>query len=254
MSGLRDALALLTRIPVARDEPDGRSSAGVIPWFPVVGAAIGLAVAGTYAAATLVLPPLVSAAMAVATGVVLTGGFHEDGLADTTDAVGGSFDRREALRILRDPRLGTYGVVAVVLSVVIRVAALASLSTTAAAALLPVAHALSRAAAAGVLAAVRPGAEDGLGARYGRTTTRMDLVPAIGIALILAAVALGPWTAVVVAVAAGAAFVAGWIPIRRLGGITGDVLGAVQQAVEAAVLVAGSALVARGGWSVPWWG
>jgi adenosylcobinamide-GDP ribazoletransferase len=253
VSGLRRAVALLTRIPVARDQAeDGHP--GVVPWFPVVGAAIGLAVAGIYAVATLVLPPLVASAIAVAGGVVLTGGFHEDGLADTTDAVGGSFDRREALRIIRDPRLGTYGAVAVVLSVVIRVAALASLSTSAAVALLPVAHGLSRAAAAGALAAVRPAAEDGLGATYWRTSTRTAAALAIGIALILAAVALGPWAAVVVAVAAGAAFVAGWVPIRRLGGMTGDVLGAVQQAVEAAVLVAGTALVVRGWGSVPWWG
>jgi adenosylcobinamide-GDP ribazoletransferase len=254
VSGLRSAVALLTRIPIAGAGRDGGPAARAVRWFPVVGAAIGLAVAGAYAGAALVLPSPVAAAIAVAAGVVLTGGFHEDGLADTAEAVGGSFDRDEAIRILRDPRLGTYGVLALVLSVVIRTTALASLTAAAAAALLPVAHGVSRAAVAGVLAAVRPAAEDGMGASYGRAVTRRDVVPALGFALILAGLALGPWAPAVAGLAVVAALVATRGPVRRLGGITGDVLGAVQQAVEVVVLVAGAALVERGWWSVPWWG
>lgn len=253
MSGLRRAVALLTRFPVAAADDDAAFPTRAVRWFPVVGVLVGLTVAGTYAAAILVLPPAVAAAVAVAAGVLLTGAFHEDGLADTMDAVGGSFTREEALRILRDPRHGTYGVAAIVLSLLVRTAALASLTASAAVALVPVAHAVSRAVAVGVLAAIPPAREEGMGAAFGRATNRRDLIPAVGVAVAVSLAAVGPWSAVLVGAAVGGALLAAWPAVRRLGGITGDVLGAVQQAGEVAVLVTGSALLLQDWWSFPWW-
>ena len=253
MNGLRSAVAFLTRFPVAAAGDDATLPPEAVRWFPVVGALVGLAVAGLYAVAILVLSPAAAAATAVAAGVLLTGAFHEDGLADTMDAVGGSFTREDALRILRDPRHGTYGVAAIVLSLLVRSAALASLTASAAVALVPVAHAVSRAVAVGVVAAIPPAGEDGMGAAFGRAVGRRDLIPAFGFALAVSLAAVGPWAAAVLGAAVAGALLAAWPAVRRLGGITGDVLGAVQQAGEIAVLVTGSALFLQDWWSFPWW-
>ena len=153
MRGLRAAVAFLTRVPVgSADDDPGRS----VPWFPVVGALVGLVVAGLYAGALQLLPALPAAAIAVAAGVLLTGAFHEDGLADTADALG-AWEPEEARRILKDPTHGTYGVSALVLVLVTRVGALSALGGWAALAVLPAAHALARAASLSMLTAVPVG-------------------------------------------------------------------------------------------------
>jgi adenosylcobinamide-GDP ribazoletransferase len=253
MSGLRAAVTFLTRLPVAGNV-EGHDPAAAARWFPVVGILVGLAVAAAYAAAVLVLPAAVAAAAAVGLGVLITGGFHEDGLADTLDAVGGSSTRDEALRILRDPRHGTFGVVAIVLSLVIRIAAVASLGWIAALAALLAAHALSRAGVVVALTLLPPATEDGLGAAYARRVAGVDALVATAWAGVVAIGAFGPWAPVAVGAAGVGAGLAVRPAVRKLGGLTGDVLGAVQQAGEAAVLVLASALSARGWWSAPWWG
>jgi adenosylcobinamide-GDP ribazoletransferase len=254
MSGLRAAVSFLTRLPVAREDDGDREPAAAARWFPVAGALVGLAVAGAYAAAVQVLPAAVAAAAAVGLGVLLTGALHEDGLADTMDAVAGSFTRDEALQILRDPRHGTFGVVAIALSLVIRIAAVASLGAIGALAALPAAHALSRAGVVVVLTLLPAATEDGMGAAYARRVAGVDAVVATAWAGVVAIGAVGPWAPVAVGAAGIGAALAARPAVRRLGGLTGDVLGAVQQAGEAAVLVLASALSARGWWSAPWWG
>ena len=112
VTGLRGAVTFLTRVPIgyAAVEIDLARS---VPFVPVVGALVGLAVAGADIGVGAVLPRLPAAALAVTVGVVLTGALHEDGLADTADALGAR-DRADVLRILRDPAHGTYGVLALV--------------------------------------------------------------------------------------------------------------------------------------------
>jgi adenosylcobinamide-GDP ribazoletransferase len=158
MNGLRGAVALLTRVRV-RTDARPETVASSIPWFPVVGCGVGAAVAVVYILLRALLPGLPAAAAAVAAGVALTGALHEDGLGDVADAFGGSSDAKEALRILADARLGTYGVIAVTTSLLLRAGTLAALDPWAAAAALPAAHALSRAAAM-IPAAVMPAAEE----------------------------------------------------------------------------------------------
>ena len=127
MSGLRAAAVFLTRVPMGRmSSEDASDIAGALPWFPLVGALVGAVVAALYAAAREALDPLPASALAVAAGVVLTGAFHEDGLADVADAIGAS-GPEDARRILKDPTHGTYGVSALVLVLVIRVSALSTL-------------------------------------------------------------------------------------------------------------------------------
>jgi adenosylcobinamide-GDP ribazoletransferase len=246
VSGLAAAVSFLTRVPVrgARTEED---LGAAVPWFPVVGALVGLAIAGIYAAGLLVLPALPAAALATTAGALATGAFHEDGLADTADAFGSRATGAEAIRILRDPRLGTYGVLALVFVTLVRVAALAALSGTIALAAVPGAHALSRGGVVAVLLLVRAADGEGLGASYRRRVRRGPAVAGVMVALLLGAATLGWWIgAAVIAVALGAVVLA-WLAKRRIGGITGDVLGAVQQIGECAVLM----IAAAGG--AAWW-
>jgi adenosylcobinamide-GDP ribazoletransferase len=253
VSGLRTAVSLLTRVPVGRARPGSADLARAVPWFPVVGAVVGLVLAGSYAGLLLVVPPFVAAGLTLGLSLFLTGALHEDGLADTADALGGARSREDALRILNDPAHGTYGVLSIVLSVILRWAALAALDGWTAVAVLPGAHALSRGAAVALLGALRPAAEEGLGASYATATTRREVAGGVAAALAAGLVALGAWVLpAALLVALGAAMV-GMLSARRIGGITGDVLGATQQVGEVLVLLLGAAVVA-GGWPSPaWW-
>jgi adenosylcobinamide-GDP ribazoletransferase len=249
MSGLRAAAAFLTRVPVGRGQTDEATLARSVPWFPVVGGLVGLAVAGLYSAGAWVLPTLVSASLAVVGGVVLTGAFHEDGLADCADAVGG-WTPEQARRILRDPVHGTYGVLALLASVLIRVAALAALSPGQAVAALPAAHALGRGAALWALLRHPPAAGDGLGASYAARASSGAVGAGVAASLVIAAAA--GWVAAFALVCAGGALGMGRWARTRLGGLTGDVLGAIEQIGEVIVLVGAAAFAQAGIRAAPW--
>ena len=223
-----------------------------IPWFPVVGGLVGLAVAGTYAAAMLVLPPLVAAAGAVGTGVGLTGAFHEDGLADSADALG-AWDKHEARRILKDPGHGTYGIVVIVLSLVLRIGALASLGAWAGLAVLTAANALGRAAAFGLVAVIPAASEEGLGASIAAAASRRIVLVTLAVGLAIGVVTLGAWVLPAAALAGIGTWIVGALAIRKIGGVTGDVLGAAEQTSEILTLVLGAAVAARGWPGLPWW-
>src|SRR5439155_27188630 len=122
-----------TRVPARGDAPPERA----VPWLPVVGALIGALCAAVYAATRSVLTPPVAATLAVGAGVLLTGALHEDGLADVADALGAGGGRQRVPEIMKDPLHGTYGVLAIVLGVVARIAAVAGLGPAAAAVALP---------------------------------------------------------------------------------------------------------------------
>jgi adenosylcobinamide-GDP ribazoletransferase len=249
MKVLPAAVALLTRVPVRTELMRPEDLSRAVPWFPVVGAAIGLATGGAYAGGRVILPALVAASLAVGLGTLVTGAFHEDGLADSADALGGGRSREEALRILRDPRLGTFGVTALVLGLVCRIASVASLGPGPAISALVAAHALGRAAAVGVLGVLGPATGDGLGAGYGRGLRGGRVAAGLGLGVAASLMALGLWAIpAAVAAAVGAALV-GWLAARKLGGVTGDILGAAEQVAETLVLV----LAAGVGPSAAWW-
>ena len=247
----RGAVSFLTRIQTGTGTSSPESMATWVPYFPVVGALVGLSGALVYAAATVVWTPIVAASIAVAVEVVITGGFHEDGLGDGADALGAA-DPADARRILKDPRLGSFGVLAVTLGVILRIGTLASLQTWSAVAVLPAAHALARAAATSILGSA-PIAGDGLGAAYARALSSRTLVAGATAALLIAVVAIGLWAPV----AAGAcALIALWLrraASHRLGGVTGDVLGATQQCALVAVLLLASAVETQGWAPLAWW-
>jgi adenosylcobinamide-GDP ribazoletransferase len=251
VNGFLGAVSFLTRVPTRVGARRPQELAAFVPWFPVVGAGVGLAVAAVYAGASQLLPPLPAASLAVVAGVAVTGAFHEDGLGDTADAFAGGWDRDSTVRILKDPRLGTFGVLAVAASLLLRVVAVAALAPAAALAALPAAHALSRAAAVATMTALPPAAETGLGASYALALSRRRALAGAlaGLAIALALLGL---PALWAAAAAGlAGFALGRLAVRRIGGVTGDVLGAVQQLGEIMTLLVAVSAVTAGGWDSP---
>jgi adenosylcobinamide-GDP ribazoletransferase len=212
-------------------------------YFPAIGWLVGAVVAGVLAAAARLWPAPVAAVLALAAGVLLTGAFHEDGLADVADGFGGGTDRQRTLDIMKDSRVGAYAVIALVLLFGLKAAALTAL---AAAGLWPLtaavafAHVLSRwsvvtiiwrgdYARADLTSKVKP-----IGRRIsaaGMAAATVWLLPAVGLAW------WRPWWLLALPVALGLRLVlAVWFR-RRLGGYTGDCLGAAQQIIETAVLL-----------------
>ncbi len=239
LSGFAVATGFLTRIPVISNRPDGGPLAYAAWAFPLVGAGIGLIAGFVFAAAQLLgLGDLPAALLAISAGLLLTGALHEDGLADTADGLGGGHDREQKLAIMRDSRVGSFGVLALVLSVGLRAAALARIGEAVFAGLaLIAAHAASRGLIAAALRAMVPARSEGLGAVAGRPGMA-GTIAAVAIGAGIAAAALGPGRGIVAfGLAAAAVLIAALIARRQLGGYTGDVLGALQQIAEIAMLL-----------------
>jgi adenosylcobinamide-GDP ribazoletransferase len=246
------ALQFLTRIPITHTAAPA-TRAAMAPWFPVVGVVVGAAVGGTAAGLQSWLSPLAAAAVAVAIGMLLTGAFHEDGLADLSDAVAGGPTRERRLEILGDPRHGTYGVAALCASIVVRITALAALAGVGPAAALAGAvgaHALARGIAMGVIGVAPAATPEGLGASFRSDVSRSRAGATVVIAVAIASLATGWWAGPMAAAAIAAAAAVTVVAIRALGGVSGDVAGAVEQVAEVAGLLVASALAARHGL---WW-
>jgi adenosylcobinamide-GDP ribazoletransferase len=240
VSELFAAVMFLTRLPVPAWTPYapetlGRSTA----WFPVVGLIVGGIAGGAYAAAALVFPPLLSATLAIVASVLVTGALHEDALADAADGLGGGASRERALEIMKDSRVGAYGVVALVLAIVARIAALDAIGVAGPGAVvraLVAAHVLARWSSLPLLWRLpyaRPGG--GTGAPFAGNVSPVRVAVGSAIAMGIGAAMLGADIAASASAAIGVTLLAGWYFHRRLGGITGDCLGAANQVVELAV-------------------
>jgi len=211
--------------------------------FPLVGAGIGgLAGLAFLLVQLLGLGDWPAAVLAVLASIVLTGALHEDGLADTADGLIGGHDRNQRLAIMRDSRHGTFGVVALVLSALLRAAALVGIGDPIHAGLaLIAAHAASRAALPVAMFVLAPARADGLGAAAGRPSALLA-IGALAIGLLTTLAALGPMRGATAFGLAGAAiFAMGVLAHRRIGGYTGDVLGAFQQVGEIVILLTAAA-------------
>ena len=237
------ATAFFTRIPVATPAGHVEPLADASWAFPLVGAGIGGVAALAFLLAQLLrLGDWAAAVLAVLAGIVLTGALHEDGLADTADGLIGGDDRDQRLAIMRDSRQGTFGVVAIVLSVLLRVAALSEIGEPIYAGLaLIAAHAASRAALPCAMLVLAPARAEGLGAAAGQPSMPLA-VAALAIGLLVSLAALGPGRGLVAIGLAGAAmFALGVLARRCIGGYTGDVLGAFQQIGEIVMLLTAAA-------------
>lgn len=238
MRSLLAAWRFLTRIPLPGPATRAEDLAGAVGWFPLVGAAVGAAIAGAFAALARVLPEPVAAVLAVVFGLLLTGGFHEDGLSDAVDGLGGGWSSDQSLAIMKDSRIGAYGSMALVAALALRGACLLGLGERALWAF-PLAMAWGRGAISVVLRLLPPIAE-GLAkevhrrAGWGPPLLAWTLcLLAGGLAWRLGAPRLLP------AAGAALALTLAWTLYlkRRMGGHSGDLLGATAMLAEAAALL-----------------
>ncbi len=231
------ACRMLTRIPAARGTDHASPpEAASVRYYPLVGVLVGLVGAAVFAAAHAPLGAPLAALLAVAATALVTGALHEDGLADTADGIGGGRSAERALEIMRDSHIGTYGVLALILAVAVRVLVLAALPLWIGAALLVAAHGLSRWSVVLVIATARYVRDSGIASPVAGPVSSASHVLAGATAIAcLAPLAVMATPAATLGVVAGLAL--GHFAIRaafqrKLGGYTGDCLGATQQASE----------------------
>lgn len=226
-------------------ELDDGGLSGQRAGFPLIGGLVGLIGALFYLLFfTLGFPPGVAAILSLSAMVLVTGGLHEDGLADVADGFGGGRTRDDKLRIMRDSRLGSFGAIALVLSLLLRASSIAALTTPSQVAVALIASAaLSRAALPVAMATMAQARREGLAASAGRPHSARAAAGLL-VAVLIALIGMPVSTAIVAMIAA---FItsAGLLTLahRQIGGITGDVLGALQQIVECACLLAAVAMI-----------
>ncbi len=265
LRGVRAAFVFMTRVPVGGFPYSAEEWRWASAWFPLVGLVLGTICAAVW---WLVAPlgPWVAAMTVLVVSILLTGAFHEDGLADTADALGGAYDREKIFVILKDSRVGAFGALAVVISIAFRLVLLAQLGgaapgdaapaavLAAAPAALLLAHCLARVGPVWLMVAI-PYVSDA--AAKSRQVTRAGAaqgvfataIGAAGTGVVVAAglsAGGGGWGLIagINATAALAAFAAmalatalcGWRFRARAGGVTGDFLGAAEQVNEIVIL------------------
>jgi len=240
------ALQFFTRLPVpAWVGHSAQQLEQSARYFPLVGAAVGLLAAAVLWLAAQVLPLPVAVGLSMAASILVTGAFHEDGLSDFADGFGGGNTKEKMLAIMKDSRIGVYGAIALVLVLLLKYQALVELCTShslqLAAAALIAAHAVSRLMAASLMLTQRY-VRDDESARAKSVAQHMSPVSFAIALLSVTAVLFVPHAAGIsvtsLAAAMGAALLMrawlAWRLQKRLGGYTGDCLGAVQQLSELA--------------------
>jgi len=250
LRGIRAAVTVLTRLPVGGfpySDADWRWSAAYLPF---VGTLLGAVLGGAWLL-TVRAGFLVAAVVVVAASLLLTGAMHEDGLADTADALGGATTRERVFAILKDSRIGAFGSAALAVTLLLRVALLARLGAAAPIVLIFVSGA-ARLVPVWLMAAL-PYVTDAavaksrsiMAAGRAQVAVATGWVLAVGIALCMLHALSGVEIAAASGSAALMALVCGARFRARVGGITGDFLGAAEQVSECTMLLA-LALV-RGG-------
>jgi adenosylcobinamide-GDP ribazoletransferase len=236
MKRLALAVNFLTVIPVRLKEPPRPGELGrAAAWFPLLGAILGGLVAAAYYGFLLILPPLLAAALAVALWIGLTGGLHLDGLADCCDGMLHASSRERRLEIMKDPRLGTFGAIGLLLTILLKVICLYSMPASLAWIALPLAAGLGRylLLPAGRQPLARPG---GMGADFASGLNRRALLWGGLVVALLAG--LAGWRGLLIVLVVHAVT---WGILRlakaRLGGMTGDVLGLIVELAELVTLL-----------------
>ena len=244
------AWTFLTRFPWPGSKvPEDVALARSVWAFTTVGVVIGAITGLTLWLAALVgLPPLVAGVVTVALYLLMTGGLHEDGLADTTDGFGGGAARERKLEIMRDSRIGSYGAMALMLALIGRVSAYAALAPHHPFKIYVVilcAATWSRFWMASMLVALPSARTEGLATAAGRPSC---LNAAFGIiwamiAMIVAIAWVSPWSPLPIALSALVLAALGLLTLRQIGGVTGDVCGATQVLTELTILIGLSAML-----------
>lgn len=246
------AVMFLTRIPVPGWAGHSATElARCARYFPLAGLLVGTIAALVYLAAALVLPHAVAVALAMIAGVLASGAFHEDGFADVCDGFGGGYTREEILRIMSDSRVGAFGAIGIALLLILRFAALCAVEPARLAAALVAGHAASRFYPV-LLMRFLPHAriEGGKSKPFAQGVGNGEMVIAAGLGVLpfFLLFPMRDWLAFLPPFAACAWL--GWRFKSRIGGHTGDCLGATQQVCEVVLYLS---LVALGGWNSGGW-
>lgn len=225
-TSLRVAFAFLTRLPVARPALTVETMSRATPWFPLIGLAVGATMGGIRALAGTALDPASATVLALLGAVLLTGGLHEDGLADCADAVGAHASRERRGEILHDPRVGTFGALALIFAITFGVVSLAPLDTSHFLRAAVAAHLIGRLSTVVIARLARPGSRTGSAGllQPGRAASAVSVTCALAVLVAIA----GPSAACVsLAASASVSAIAAVTILRAIGSLNGDALGAV---------------------------
>lgn len=244
LRAFRQAVMFFTRLPVgsqAHWQPDDLQKAAT--YFPLVGWLVGGVGAGAWWLAAQVWPPMIASGISLVATLLLTGAFHEDGLADVCDGFGGGYTKERVLAIMRDSRVGAFGAIGVVMALGLKWQAVAALPPLLTPMALVAAHALSRGAAVSLMATLPYVREEESKAKPMATELRGGRL-LVALAFALAPLCLLPvrFTWCVVPVAATRFVLGRWFKYR-ISGYTGDCLGAAQQVSEIVIYLSVLALV-----------
>ncbi len=231
------AVQYLTRVPMPRRWPlPADALAASARYFPLAGALVAAGAVGLHAVVWPHAGREIAAVFVLIYLVATTGAIHEDALADAADGLGGGWTKAQALAIMRDSRVGSFGALAVTFSVLVRFVCLRQIPAAGFGAAMVAAQVLSRWTPL-VLGWWLPPAreQEGQGARLARRISGASL--AAGTALAAGIVGLTAWRVLIpmLVVAAGLALATGWYYRRRIGGVTGDCFGATMQLTETAI-------------------
>ena len=234
------AFQFLTRLPLSRLAYEPEALPRAAKYFPLVGLAVGAAAAGFYCLLSAHLPIAVVALLIVLFSTLITGGLHEDGLADSADAFGGGWNRQQVLAIMKDSRIGSFGALALLFSIGGRVLMLAYIPAGSFVQYAISAEVLCRwvmlPLGAALLGAGEPGSQ---GARIARQVSGFSLFVGTLITIGVVGSMLGMSAIWPVAAASAVTLFCGLYFKNRIGGITGDCFGATSQVTLLAVYLCG---------------
>ncbi|WP_246251776.1 adenosylcobinamide-GDP ribazoletransferase [Parasulfitobacter algicola] len=232
------AIGLLTRLPVPLNSDHVMARGALAAWaYPVVGALIG-GIAAAVAAVFLWfgVVPVIVAVLVVVLQVVLTGAMHEDGLADSADGLWGAYDRDRRLEIMKDSHIGVYGVIALTLSLILRCAALSVLLSSLPVYLLIALGALSRVPMVALMHGLANARKTGLASSVGRPPASKVILAAI-LAFAITVLILPSAVILLIGLMILCTVAVGYVARAKIGGQTGDILGASQQITECVLLI-----------------
>jgi adenosylcobinamide-GDP ribazoletransferase len=249
INDIKVAFAFLTRIPI-NHKPEISIQRSAV-WFPLVGWVIGGVTGLLFYFLSQGIPALPAAAITILFSTLITGGFHQDGLADTFDGLVGGWNTEDRLRILKDSRHGTYGVLSITLQLIIQISLLSTLSPKVGAIAIITAHTLGRLVPIYFMLAPAVPTHEGMGATYSRAVAARDVVAStlLTIALLFGLIGAHLFIAAVIVAIVGLAFLA--YVKKKIGGVLGDVLGASEQIAESFILLYFVVIATHSLW-LPW--
>jgi adenosylcobinamide-GDP ribazoletransferase len=249
INDIKVAFAFLTRIPI-NHKPEISIQRSAV-WFPLVGWVIGGVTGLLFYFLSQGIPALPAAAITILFSTLVTGGFHQDGLADTFDGLVGGWNTEDRLRILKDSRHGTYGVLSITLQLIIQISLLSTLSSKVGAIAIITAHTLGRLVPIYFMLAPAVPTHEGMGATYSRAVGARDVVAStlLTIALLFGLIGAHLFIAAVIVAIVGLAFLA--YVKKKIGGVLGDVLGASEQIAESFILLYFVVIATHSLW-LPW--